>query len=230
MIIPFNTGLAPTERMPSLAEQIYRRLRQAIITGSIEPGRRLREVELAALLAASRTPLREAIARLVGDRLVRALPQGGVEVVDTNLERGDIHEIRVGLECTAIRLAAQRITPDELVHLDGLIDASVDTPLQDFQQRSAINAYFHDRIRAAARSDRLMDMIHGFREFFLDAEGISRLDEAESRRAISEHENIVAALRHRDPERCERLIRKHFEGAYRSLARPCPKPMLDDEA
>ena len=189
----------------------------------------MREVELAALLAASRTPLREAIARLVGDRLVRVLPQGGVEVIDTTLERGDIHEIRVGLECTAVRLAAQRITEDELVHLDGLIDASVETPLQDLEQRSAINAYFHDRIRAAARSDRLMDMIHGFREFFLDAAGLSRLDEAESRRAISEHENIVAALRHRDVERSERLIRKHFAGAYRSLARPCPKPVSIDE-
>jgi DNA-binding GntR family transcriptional regulator len=228
-MIPLNPGLAPTERMPSLAEQIYRRLRQAIITGSIEPGRRLREVELAALLAASRTPLREAIARLVGDRLVRALPQGGVEVVDTTQERGDIHEIRVGLECTAIRLAAQRITREELSVLDGLIDASVETSLHDFEQRSAINAYFHDRIRTAAGSDRLMGMIHGFREFFLDAEGISRLDEAESRRAISEHENIVAALRHRDVERCERLIRKHFEGAFRSLVRPCPDRVRDEE-
>ena len=229
MIIPFPPELTPTERMPSLAEQIYRRLRQAIITGSIEPGRRLREVELAALLAASRTPLREAIARLVGDRLVRVLPQGGVEVVDTTLERDDIHEIRVGLECTAIRLAAQRITPEELSHLDGLIDASADTPLQDVERRSAINAYFHDRIRAAARSDRLMEMIHGFREFFLDAAGLSRLEEAESRRAISEHENIVAALRHRDVVRCERLIRKHFEGAYRSLQRPCPTLLEEEE-
>jgi DNA-binding GntR family transcriptional regulator len=212
--------IAPTERGPSLAEQIYRRLRQAIITGTIAPGSRLREVELATLLAASRTPLREAIARLVGDRLVRALPQGGVEVVDTTLERADIHEIRVGLECSAARLAAQRINADELLHLDGLIAASHALPLTDVHQRSAINAYFHDLIRAAARSDRLTEMIHGFHEFFIDAEGLSRLDDAESRQAISEHQDIVAALRARDAEQAARLVRRHFETAYRSLTRP----------
>jgi DNA-binding GntR family transcriptional regulator len=211
--------IAPTERGLSLAEQIYRRLRQAIITGALAPGRRLREVELAALLAASRTPLREAIARLVGDRLVRALPQGGVEVVDTMLERADIHEIRVGLECSAARLAAQRITADELLQLDGLIAASHALKLTDVQQRSAINADFHDRIRAAARSGRLTEMIHGFREFFIDAAGLSRLDDAESRQALSEHQDIVAALRGRDAEQAAALIRRHFETAYRSLAR-----------
>ena len=64
-----------------------------------------------------------------------------------------------------------------------------------------------------------MEMIHEFREFFLDAAGLSRLDEAESRLAISEHQDIVAALRSHDPDLAERLIRQHFEGAYRSLTR-----------
>jgi DNA-binding GntR family transcriptional regulator len=135
------------------------------------------------------------------------------------MERADIHEIRVGLECSAARLAAQRITADELLHLDGLIAASHALPLTDVEQRSAINAYFHDRIRAAARSERLMEMIHEFREFFVDAAGLSRLDDAESRQAISEHQEIVAALRARDAEQAAALVRRHFETAYRSLAR-----------
>jgi DNA-binding GntR family transcriptional regulator len=214
--------LEPTERSVSLAEQIYRRLRNAIITGGIRPGSRLREVELAAMLAVSRTPLREAVARLVGDRLVRSLPQGGVEVVDVNSERADIHEIRVSLECSAARLAAQRITAAELTHLTLLIKQRAALPIEAVNERLANNSAFHDCIRHASRSPRLVDMIDGYREFFVDAAGLSQLDEADSRRAAAEHRHIVTALQAGDPDRADQLVRRHLELAFRSLARAAP--------
>jgi len=74
-------ALAPVTRPQRVADQVYRHLRRAIVGGKIAPGTRLREVDAAAALKVSRTPVREAISRLIGDWLVRELPTGGVEVV-----------------------------------------------------------------------------------------------------------------------------------------------------
>jgi DNA-binding GntR family transcriptional regulator len=78
------------QRTARIADQVYQNLRRAILHGELEPGARLREVEVAAVLLVSRTPVREAISRLIGDRLVRELATGGVEVVDIMAEMHDI--------------------------------------------------------------------------------------------------------------------------------------------
>ncbi|MEA2962754.1 MAG: hypothetical protein QOI46_2852, partial [Alphaproteobacteria bacterium] len=65
------------ERAQRAADQVYRSLRRSIILGELAPGTRLREVEVAMALRVSRTPVREAVSRLIGDRLVHELPTGG---------------------------------------------------------------------------------------------------------------------------------------------------------
>lgn len=212
-----------TERGMSLAEQIYLSLRQAIITNKIAAGTRLREVELAEMLGASRTPLREAVSRLSGDGLVLRLPKGGVEVVDLMSERDDIHEIHVSLECTAARLAAQRILPEELDVIYQLVDERDAMPISAVRERSVNNTAFHECIRSASHSPRLVKLIGDYREFFLDAERIGLLDEEESRRAAVEHRQIADALRDGDAERADRVLRTHIVLAYRSIKRAAPR-------
>ena len=104
-----------------LPTKVYRHLRQAILSDQIAAGTRLRETEVAAALKVSRTPVREAISRLIGDWLVRELNTGGVEVIDTMSEMEDIYHIREALELCAARLAAKRITPKQLAKLDMLV-------------------------------------------------------------------------------------------------------------
>src|SRR5690606_30766764 len=99
-------------------EQIYRLLRQAILRGGIRARTRLIETEVAEKLGSSRTPVREAISKLERDGLVVPLISGGVEVVDTAREMGDIYYIREALEGTAARLAASRIQESELRRLE----------------------------------------------------------------------------------------------------------------
>src|SRR5580692_3956977 len=101
-------------RPDRVADQVYRHLRQAILSEQIAAGTRLRETEVAAALKVSRTPVREAISRLIGDWLVRELNTGGVEVVDIGDEVTDIFHIREALEICAVRLAAMRITREQL--------------------------------------------------------------------------------------------------------------------
>jgi DNA-binding GntR family transcriptional regulator len=204
-------------RPDRMSQQVYRRLREAIIGGTLAPGTRLREIELAQTLNVSRTPLREAIARLISDRLVRSLPHGGVEVIDTLHELHDIYQIRTSLEGCAARLAASRIGAAALSELQDLAAQSATLPFDAVEQRILVNTAFHDGLCRASGSPRLIEMISEFREFFLTARGLRRFDRDDTKAAVSEHQAIVEALRAGDSERAESVVRHHLLSAYQTI-------------
>ena len=115
-----NLAQFSVERPDRVADQVYRHLRQAILSEQIAAGTRLRETEIATALKVSRTPVREAISRLIGDWLVRELDTGGVEVIDATAEITEIYYIREALEICAGRLAASlvRAIMQEIKELD----------------------------------------------------------------------------------------------------------------
>lgn len=210
------------ERAARIADQVYQNLRGAILRCEMEAGARLREVEMAAALEVSRTPVREAISRLIGDRLVRELPAGGVEVVDIMAEMPDVYAIRVALESCAGRLAASRIDDAALARLEKLLRASEQTDYRAYRRRADINQDFHLTIAAAATAPRLAALIDDFREFFLNPRWLSQQTEAAARQALQDHRAIIDALRARDGDRTERAIRLHLERAFGSLIGKVP--------
>ncbi|HEY0315758.1 MAG TPA: FCD domain-containing protein, partial [Sphingomonas sp.] len=205
------------ERAARIADQVYQNLRGAIMLGELEPGARLREVEVAAGLQVSRTPVREAISRLIGDRLVRELPTGGVEVADIMAEMADIYAIREALEICAGRLAALRIDEAGLARLDKLLTTSERTDYREHRRRADINQDFHLTIAAAAGAPRLAALLHDFRGFFLNPRWISRQSEAAARQSLRDHRAIIDGLRARDSNRTEQAIRLHLKRSYGNL-------------
>ncbi len=104
-------------------EHVYDALRDAIVTLELAPGRRLSEAELAGILGVSRTPIREALVRLRDDRLVEIVPQLGTFVARiTSTAIGDAQFVRESLECAAIRIAAERATPQDVKALGRILD------------------------------------------------------------------------------------------------------------
>jgi DNA-binding GntR family transcriptional regulator len=194
-----------------VADRVYRRLRRAILEGEIPARSRMIELELAAAMGASRTPVREAISRLTSDHLVTPLASGGVEVVDTRREVDDIYCIREALEGSAAKLAAERISDSEVARLADLVQATRNAPRDAFELRVRINNEFHDIITRASRSERLVKMVAGFREFFLSERTLEQYDVDASDRALQHHTEIVEALRARDGRRAETLIRRHLQ-------------------
>ena len=184
------------------------------MSDQIAAGTRLRETEVAAALKVSRTPVREAISRLIGDWLVRELNTGGVEVIDTMSEMEDIYHIREALELCAARLAAKRITPKQLAKLDMLVK---DARTASFKERVRINQQFHVTIAEASGSARLLDMVSGFREYFLNRHWISRQNTAMAKRAQEDHKKIVAALRSGSADKVERVLRSHLKLGWEEL-------------
>jgi DNA-binding GntR family transcriptional regulator len=99
----------PIERPESLTERAVKRLRAAIVAGDFELGQALSERQLAAMLAISKTPVREALAQLRREGLVRILPQRGATVFTlSQQEVVEICELRQALEASALKAAIER--------------------------------------------------------------------------------------------------------------------------
>jgi DNA-binding GntR family transcriptional regulator len=102
---------APVLPRHLLRDDVYRRLRDAIIDGTLAPGERLRDAELAAWLGVSRTPVREALLRLAEAGLVAAKPRSSTTVASLNLrEMRDARDVVAAMHQLAVRESVARLT------------------------------------------------------------------------------------------------------------------------
>ena len=101
-----------------LRDVVFNTLRQAILTGEMEPGERLMEIQLANKLGVSRTPIREAIRKLELEGLVIMIPRKGAEVAHITVkDMRDVLEVRSALEELATTLACKNVTPEHIEEL-----------------------------------------------------------------------------------------------------------------
>jgi DNA-binding GntR family transcriptional regulator len=205
-------------RAQSLVDVVTERLEGAIVSGSLEPGSRLSEQALAASLGVSRGPLREAIRRLEGRKLLERTPNIGVRVASLSLK--DMHEIlqvREALEGLACALAATNMTQAEIDGLKALLD-------QHGQQKSVRDGKgyyqeskdfdFHFRIVTASRNERLIQMLFGDLYYLLRVYRYkSSTKPGRAMKALAEHQDIVDAIARRDPAAAEQAMRLHIRNA-----------------
>jgi len=210
-----NPGLESLEALPgrkSLGQHVFENLRQAIIRGDVSPGNRLVESRVADALGISRTPVREAIHKLEREGLLRKLPRGGFSVL--SLTREDVEEafgIRSVLESYAARLATIKHRAEELNPLDEKISEyrfCMDN--NQLQALPEINTAFHDLLYALSRSPKLIrmindlkDQIYRFRRILLNVEEMVRVSN-------EDHCRMLKAMKKRDAERVEKLVREHI--------------------
>lgn len=200
--------------------QAYERLRAAIIQGEFAPGARLTEVAIAQLLEVSRTPVRDAFARLVQDGLVRIGAKGtGIEVVDPSQEFLDIYYIRESIEGCAARLAAMRASDAEIDGIVALAEASRLADRADVLGRAKINSEFHLTISKAAHAPRLERLISDYREIFASPHILQRYTPSDTRKAVDDHTLIATAIRSRNPDMAEMAMRDHLRVAYARVVR-----------
>lgn len=197
------------ERSNDLA---YERLRDAITSGALEPGRRLVESRLAARLGVSRAPVREAIRVLEREGLVRSVPRRGVTV--TVLSKDDVREIyglRAALECAAVRDAARNATPELLARLTTLVEAMHrGSRANDLELLAAEDVAFHSAICEFAGNARLHRVWSGIHAQIrlLSRQVIGTLY-SDLTPIPHRHELILDAIRAGDMDVAERTIREH---------------------
>ncbi|MBS1886142.1 MAG: GntR family transcriptional regulator [Actinobacteria bacterium] len=195
-------------------------IREMILTGEIEGGVQLRQRDLAAQLGVSPTPVREALRRLESEGLVVSGQHRTSTVV--NAEFGAVEEnyrIRAGLESLGASLAAERITDEELDRLEEINDRLKELG-DEGGERQALNADFHFQMYVAAQSPSLLALLRLLWRAFPGGPQALR-PAAESCR---EHDELLQALRDRDPDRAEQVANDHILGAIKYLDRADPGP------
>jgi DNA-binding GntR family transcriptional regulator len=195
------------------APTAYERLKQAIITGELEPGTHLVETSLARLCQVSRTPVREALTRLEQDGLVQQGPRGLVVRERSPQEILDIYETRIVLEATAARIAAQRSTPLDAVRLDqaARLTEAVDT--SDPRALSRANRELHRVIWHSTHNESLIDLLERLDLHLLRFPETTLAFPGRWAESTAQHREIVAAIQAGDGERAAQLATEHFTAA-----------------
>ena len=211
-----------TLKDPCLAHSgsdIYARLVAAIEDGSLEPGTRLREAELAKGYGVSRTPVREGLKRLESQGLAVHEPNRGMVVASLdNDQLNELYVVRAILEGTVARLAAQHATRAEIEIMQEMVEADRQNT-GDVQALSASNRAFHRRLTAASHNRFLVSQIEHMKQSLLLLAGTTFADPQRRQAAIEEHAAIVSAVASRDGENADLLARQHIEAAHKARLR-----------
>ena len=204
-----------------LRDVVFNTLRKAILKGDLKPGERLMEIALAEKLGVSRTPIREAIRKLELEGLVVMAPRKGAKVASiTERDLNDVLEVRKGMEELAIRLACERITPEQLDELDkvekkflNLIDS------ENLTELAEVDVEFHDVIYAATNNKRLIQLLNNLREQMYRYRIEYLKDSAVRRQLAKEHKAICEGLRTHDRESALRYVYVHIDNQQKAIIR-----------
>ena len=198
----------------SVAELAYQSLREAILAMDIYNSGadlRLDEQRLAAALGVSRTPVRQALARLQHEGLVRIRPRRGVLIVrKSKAEITEMIRAWAALEGMAARLVCERASDDDISSLRRLFSRFEGDELRlHLDEYSEANLVFHQRIFELARSPVISRMVDGLLVHVRAIRGRMIGEEDRAERSIVDHMHIIEALEARDAELAERLVRDH---------------------
>ncbi len=219
-----ESSLIALESSPggTLTDRLFEALQQAIVEGEIPQGSKISEPELARRYGVSRGSLREAIARLEACKLVERKHNFGARVVELSAEQLiEIFQLREALEGMAARLAAQAMTDAEIDALGALLEQHGQQIEQEqgqayFQKQGDLD--FHFRIVQGSKNRQLItllceDLYHLLRMYRVQFGMRSK----RSRQAFEEHQYLLSAIRARDPEMAELVMRQHVRSSRRNL-------------
>ena len=221
-----SRSTAKKETPKTLVDDLVSRLEAAIFRGEFPPGTRLREARIASQLGVGRGPLREAVRRLEGRKLVVHHPNRGTSIATlTSAELVELLEVREALEVEACRLAAKRVTKEGLEKLRLILRRQIEVEADKLLDLYSDwhNFDFHYQIALASGNQRLIDLLCGdiwcimrlYRYPGILSRGRIPLGQAD-------HEAILQALEAHDPDACELLMRQHLAHAQETLLHSMP--------
>ena len=205
-------GIRPVGKPRSIGEAVYAALKAAIIKGDLPPGQRLVEHQLSAQMRTSRIPVREAIKKLEKDGLVEKPQNRGFIVKSvTKAEIEETFGIRAVLESYAAYLATERVNDALMKRLEDSVRAYRDALTRDeIGGMMAANAQFHETIYKASGSEKLYTLINNFRDYFSRYRKTLLVTRGYAEISLGDHMQMLDAMRARDKEKVEDLVRKHI--------------------
>jgi len=193
----------------TITDQVHAGLRDLILTGTLVPGEKIDQAELAKRFGTSLIPIREALARLRASGLVRIVPRRGAFVEPLSSEELlDIYFVRELLEEQAARLAADHLTDADITHLENLMHQMEQaTAEENYWALLDLNRQFHFTIYNAARRRHLLQIIEQLWDQSDRYRRVYTRIPERARTALVEHQAILAACRERDGDAMGQTVR-----------------------
>ena len=205
----------------SLRDLAYEAIKYRIITCAFKPGEYVNEARVAAVLGLGRTPVHQAIDRLMLEGMVQVIPRKGVIVKPVSLDEVmQIIEARFIVEPQGVRLTAERADENDIAALaDILSRAQQWTAVRNVEQMMLLDREFHLVLVRAARNDVFADILSKLHERSLRFWFISLTDIGHHGAVQQEHQAILQAIRDRDLDAAEVAMRQHIESFRNNVAR-----------
>ncbi len=206
--------VSPIGEEQSLKHRIYTALKAAIQNMNIyheDAQLRLDERKLSEQFGISRTPLREALARLDHEGLVRIVPRRGIYIVrKSKAEILEMITVWAALESMAARLVTQVASDDEIAGLRRMVMSFPGNEVYaHIDEYSDANIRFHQTILQLSKCELLNEMASGLFMHVRAIRARTISEEDRAGRSVVDHTHIIEALEARDTELAERLVREH---------------------
>lgn len=206
-------------RSVSLANQVFEKIEYNILSGNYKIGERISEKRLASELGVSRTPIREALSRLNDEGLVGESKTGTVVLGITDEDVDDFFEIKRRIEVIAVMRVCESITDEGLEEIkDAIEHQEFYASKKDIEKIRDYDTKFHDLLYKYCGSRVLKKILSPLHRKIIKYRSAS-LQNNEKRQldSIREHRDIYEALKERNAQKVESLMRCHIENAYRSI-------------
>jgi len=212
--------IIPISRAKSLKEKAYDKLKELIITGTLEPGELQNEKRLAEALGVSRTPVREALLELSREGMVAFVPGKGIEICKlTKQQVREVFEIRRIIEGYIIKKIATQLTDADTKEIDRNI--SNQEKMLRKTKRPAFIEYdkqFHLYMASKIGNQQIELILDNLRDQ-MHLIGIRAVeDDARMKQVIEEHRAISSSLKERNPRKAFNALINHLENTEKIIA------------
>jgi DNA-binding GntR family transcriptional regulator len=198
----------------SRSQLVYSRLKELIRSRALVPGQRIREAEIADMTKVSRTPVREAMNRLISEGLLALNPIRGFAVAELDKQQVlELYALREFLEGASARLAAQHASGPELTALFDLLEESRRIDGDNYERHAAVNREFHARISEAAHNRYLQRALAQMSDSLTLVPGTTFEMKGRAEEVYVEHRAVIDAMENRDADRAEAAAREHIRKA-----------------
>ncbi|HOA81551.1 MAG TPA: GntR family transcriptional regulator [Defluviitaleaceae bacterium] len=198
-------------KFSGLKEYAYHKIREKLISNEIKPGERIWEEEIATELEISRTPVREAINRLVAEELVENRPRKGVFAAEISKEElRKMLSVRTVLESLSVSQCCKLITDEEIDELKKLYESYKKKMEKcEYEKASQLDSQIHRFIAKISRNKRLETYINDIQDIFAYARPHNvKWTKEKINRSLEDHKKLIEAICNRDENSAIKIVKE----------------------
>ncbi|MCS7461509.1 GntR family transcriptional regulator [Paenibacillus doosanensis] len=192
---------------------VYETLKKNIMELRLEPGRFISEKELVEMLQVSRTPIREALVKLTQEELIATTPQKGSIISLIDLQHAEESRFaRKTLESAVVREACELLGKEQVLHLQNLVSLQeLCESEQNYGRLFELDEEFHKSIMIGCGRARTWGLIQQMATHDNRIRFLRLASDSDWQIILAQHRGIVRAIKEKDPDQAEKMLRDHLE-------------------